>query len=146
MAIEFFIPMLCEAKQTKGNRIVKTATGRTFVARYTPAKVKHNSASLAAMMVKWIPSKPLEGPIGMAVWFHYPWLKGATRKQKASGQCWKDTKPDLDNLFKNLADTMQGCGFFRNDSQIADVRLVKCWSERPGVEVRIEAMNGKVRM
>lgn len=138
--IDFFVPLQCEAKQGDRVRVIRSKSGKTFAAHYTPAKIKHNSAAMASLMAPWIPEKPLEGPLRLTAWFQYPWRKGTSDKKKDAGIMWKDTKPDCDNLFKNLADTMQNCGFFVNDSQLAEVILRKSWGDTPGVEIQLEKL------
>lgn len=46
---------------------------------------------------------------------------------------WKTSKPDLDNSVKSLQDVMTRMGFWKDDSQIALLKLKKRLSEHPGI-------------
>ena len=54
------------------------------------------------------------------------------KQQKRWGQ-WKTSKPDLDNSVKSLQDVMTRMGFWKDDSQIALLKLKKRLSEHPGI-------------
>jgi Holliday junction resolvase RusA-like endonuclease len=138
--IEMFIPMLLEPKQGDRSHIVRTKSGKSFIAHYTPKKVKKSAATMASLIAPWVPARPLEGPLRLTVDFYYPWRKSESKKAQAGGMIAKSTKPDIDNLLKNLADTMQASCFFVNDSQLADVRIRKWWHRHPGIEVKLETV------
>jgi Holliday junction resolvase RusA-like endonuclease len=122
--IEMFVPMLLEPKQSDRSRIIRTKS----------------AATMASLIAPWVPARPLEGPLRLTVDFYYPWRKSESKKAQAGGMLAKTTKPDIDNLFKNLADTMQASCFFVNDSQLADVRIRKWWHRHPGIEVKLETV------
>ena len=54
------------------------------------------------------------------------------KQPKRWGQ-WKTSAPDLDNSVKSLQDVMSRMGFWKNDSQIALLKLKKRLSEHPGI-------------
>lgn len=54
------------------------------------------------------------------------------KQPKRWGQ-WKTSKPDLDNSVKSLQDVMTRMGFWKDDSQIALLKLKKRLSEHPGI-------------
>lgn len=54
------------------------------------------------------------------------------KAKKRWGQ-WKTSKPDLDNSVKSLQDVMTRMGFWKDDSQIALLKLKKRLSEHPGI-------------
>ena len=54
------------------------------------------------------------------------------KQQQRWGQ-WKTSKPDLDNSVKSLQDVMTKMGFWKDDSQIALLKLKKRLSEHPGI-------------
>jgi Holliday junction resolvase RusA-like endonuclease len=55
-------------------------------------------------------------------------------------------KPDVDNLAKAIADVMEACGVFKNDSQISAAPPEKWWGARAGVNVLVESMGGERRV
>jgi hypothetical protein len=52
-----------------------------------------------------------------------------------------DTRPDCDNLCKILFDAMTRLGFWGDDSQIADLRFVKCWGDTAGIGVMADEIS-----
>lgn len=138
MTIEFSIPWIVQPKQS--TRFTKE--GR----RYTPKGVRENAAALAAMFAEHVPDKPLAGPLYLDVTFAYPWRKSESKKRRDAAIQWKDTKPDCDNLYKQVADVMERCGFFENDAQIATVGISKQWRDNPSLSIRlgeIEELKGE---
>lgn len=140
--IEFTISHAVQPKQGDRVRVIKTRDGRAFATHYTPAKVSKNADSLASLMAPYVPPAPMEGPLRLFLRFDYPWRAGDSKKARASGPRPKDTKPDWDNLCKNVADVMQASGFYTNDSQLAEVNVAKVWSGRAGLTVKLEPING----
>jgi len=140
MTLEFHIPWTVEPKQSMRHRIIVDGTGRRYIASYTPAKVKANSQTIASLVAQHRPRDPLSGPLRATYVLTYPWRSSTSQRARKAGPMPKDTKPDCDNLGKNLSDTLQRSGFFANDSQIADLRIVKQWGDQAGVTVRLEGI------
>lgn len=139
--IEFTIYHEVAPKQGDRVRVIRPKNGGApFATHYTPAKVKNNSFSLAALMQSHRPPAPLEGPLRLELTFDYPWRVGEPQKNRGNGARPKDTKPDFDNLCKNVLDTMQDSGFYVNDSQIADIRVIKQWTGQFALTVKMEAI------
>lgn len=128
--IEFTIPFQVKPKQS-------TRFGKHC---YPDAKVKRNADSLAALMAQYAPSEPMQGPVSLTCWFMYPWRKSEPKKNRSFRTRPKDTKPDLDNLVKQVCDVMESCGFIVNDSQIAEKNARKMWGEAPILTVRINEL------
>lgn len=70
-------------------------------------------------------------PIFLSVTFYY------SIKQKKRGGQWKTSKPDLDNAVKLLQDVLCDMGFFKDDCQIASLKVKKYLSERPGILIEM---------
>lgn len=130
--ISFSVPVEVLAKQTKENRHAVSKTGKPYIGRYTPKDVKANADIIAAAIDPWRPAEPLTGPLGVAMNFCYPgrvqskhtltvtiWLLGPDIMQ------WKTTRPDLDNLSKQVLDVLQARRFFKNDATVASFEAVK---------------------
>ena len=58
------------------------------------------------------------------------------REAKLDGTLRPTKKPDLDNLVKIIADSLNELAYY-DDAQIVDVQCRKFYSDRPRVEVRI---------
>lgn len=84
--------------------------------------------------------KPLLGPLFVFVYFSFRPPKQLNRygRDMISRGTWleKFTKPDVDNLKKNLYDAMQGL-VYRNDSQICGGSWFKGYGIEPGIEVAV---------
>ena len=135
--IDFTINYSVAPKQGDRSRIVRTKTGKQFVSHYTPANVRRNASTLALLMQPYVPDKPLEGPLRLSLDFGYLWRTGTSLKVRTSGTKPKDTRPDWDNLCKNVCDVLQESGFFANDSQLAEVHVTKTWVGKSFLRVRL---------
>ena len=71
-------------------------------------------------------------PLKLSVTFFY------AIKQKKKWGLQKTTKPDLDNLLKNLQDYMTKLGYYADDSQICWLEVKKFYSEKNSIEIEIE--------
>jgi Holliday junction resolvase RusA-like endonuclease len=82
--------------------------------------------------------KPFDGYLALHVVITFPWLKGATKKEKE--ECYavlKNTKPDCDNLVKILQDSMENNEIIKNDSRFSIVYYEKRYGDTPGIYYRI---------
>lgn len=139
--IEFTIPYTMVAKQADRSRIVH-GNGNTFVHHYQPKEVTENAAALASFVAPHRPPAPLDGAIRMEVYIVYPWLKSHSGRARGSGRIPKATKPDCENILKQLDDVLERSGFFGNDAQVSDVRVRKRFGNSPTVSVRIAPDDG----
>ncbi len=139
MRIKFTIPYLVQPKNADRSRVVANSKGELFSHHYQPKKVADNAKALAALCAEYRPESPILGPIRLWLEFRYPWRKSEPKKNRHRIRA-KDTKPDLDNLEKQLVDVLERSGFFTNDSQVAEKRSVKTWGEQGFVSVIIEEM------
>ena len=110
------------------------AKGRT----YTPAKTVAYEAHVAACARRAI-TEPLSGPIHVRVQAVFAVPKSWTKKKKDE-LMWRPhtQKPDIDNVFKSIADGMEGIAY-ANDSQIASMDCDKAWGDTSRVMVSIRA-------
>lgn len=128
MKIEFSIPMLPVAKQS-----ARLGNGRT----YQPKRVTGNAESLASLLAPYVPIGPLCGPVRLDVVYRYPWRVSEPKKRRQRARL-KDTKPDHEQLNKQLCDVFEHMGFVTNDAQFADVRIRKFWTDQVGTDVMME--------
>lgn len=61
--------------------------------------------------------------------------------QWAGKAAWKTTRPDCDNLAKGMLDPMTKIGFWRDDAQVVDLRIVKRWGDVAGIYVEVEQID-----
>lgn len=86
-------------------------------------------------------ASPLEGAVRLCVMAYFPipasWSK---TRQKAALDGFEHVtkKPDIDNIVKSLCDGMNGI-VFHDDCQVVSLVSNKAYSDRPRVEVQVEA-------
>jgi Holliday junction resolvase RusA-like endonuclease len=119
--------------------------GNKYVARVFEAGTAEEWKSLIAAAAKpHTPPTPILGPVCVDLTFFFPRPKSHFRTGKNAGALrddaplWHTGKPDRDNLEKAVLDALtQLGGFWRDDSQVCDGRVVKYYRSEPGVMVRI---------
>lgn len=119
-------------------RIMKRRDGTQFVGKFAKSKGKQVQGELMTLLREHVPQTSFDGPIKLAVQWRYPWRKSETRKNKAKGWMYCDTRPDVDNLLKMFQDCLTRLGFWTDDSQVASLAFEKMWSDTPGISVEIE--------
>ena len=89
--------------------------------------------SLKAQLMKHKPKECFEKnvPLKLSVTFFY------AIKQKKRWWQWKTSRPDLDNLMKNLQDYMTKFGYYADDSQICWLDVRKYHDEKNRIEIEI---------
>lgn len=83
---------------------------------------------------------PDEAEIDMRITAYYEIPKSVSKKKRASMLAHRirpRKKPDLDNVFKIVADSLNGIAY-HDDSQIVDGMVRKFYSEEPRVVVTIQ--------
>lgn len=103
--------------QQKGVRIV---AGHPHF--YEKEAVRKAKAQLSDHLFDYVPANPLKGALKVSVTFAF----GTKDKKKIRGE-FRTSRPDVDNLYKGLADLLSQMGFFDDDSQIVDLSLRKIW-------------------
>lgn len=119
------------------NKILKTKDGKYFIGKKSDSKAKQTQNDLISLLYPHRPQKPLEGALKLEIKWVYPFRKSEPKKNRV-GELYCYTRPDVDNLCKLLFDVMTRLGFWLDDSQIADLHFVKCWSDNPRIEIFIE--------
>ena len=89
---------------------------------YEKKEVSEAKAILKDQLLKFVPDEPIKGAVRIDVTFAF----GTKDKKKVRGE-FRTTRPDLDNLFKGLADCLTDLGFWEDDSQIVSLMLRKLW-------------------
>ena len=119
------------------SRILKRKDGTQFIGRMEGSKGAQVKRGLVSLLHQHRPSEPLTGPLGVVVRWVYPWRKSETKTNRARGWMHCDKRPDADNIEKMLMDAMGLCGYWLDDAQVADMRLIKAWGDRPGIGIEI---------
>ena len=107
------------------------------IQHYTDKRVKENAGALAVLIGRFAPPTPWAGPIACEIVFGLPFHKQEKVLTRGVGRAWADTKPDIDNLTKQVLDTLQACGFFTNDSQVCRLVVTKVRMSVPVTHIRL---------
>jgi len=131
--LSFFIPCL-PPKATAQQKGVFIAGGKP---RFFKKKAQQQAEnSFLALFQPHRPIHPIEGPLDLSVVLSFPWRKSEKKSIRKSFTTMPiSTRPDLDNLFKAIADVMGTLGFWLDDGQISTLVLKKQYSNHPGIAV-----------
>lgn len=111
----------------------KAASRGKHITVYDPEKCRNYKAYAKGYIAKYRPKQLMEGALSMLVVVYVLRPKSWPKKRIHA-----DTKPDWDNFGKMISDCCEGL-VYRNDSQIADGRVVKLLTtDNPRVEVRVK--------
>jgi crossover junction endodeoxyribonuclease RusA len=135
VVIDFFLNLV-PPEATAQHKGVSVRGGRAHV--FTKQVIKDIEAAYCAALAPHRPAAPLKGPVRAHITFTFPWRESEPAKNKAWGWLPKPTKSDADNIYKLFGDCLGTVGFFaKGDEQIADLRILKGWGDRPGIRVRL---------
>jgi len=87
--------------------------------------------------------EPLTGPLSLTARFRMPIPKSETKRVRvamAAGETAHIFKPDCSNMLKACEDAMNGVVFV-DDCQIVRGFFTKVYSDRPGIDIRVEAFS-----
>ena len=134
LPISFHLPIV-PPKATSQTKRLLVIGGRP---RFFPKK-KHQQAEndLLLLCQPHAPDTPLSGPVRLHVDFVFPWRKSESKKRRAAGRLPNDKRPDADNLVKLLGDVLTKLQFYKDDGQVADLRVTKAWGDRVGIAVEV---------
>lgn len=132
--IRFSVPGL---PQGKGRPRIATVRGRAMA--YTPGKtVAYEGLIALAGRDAMCDAAPYDGPVALEATAVFPVPQSWSKARKAAAQ-WHTSKPDADNIAKSLGDGLNGVAW-RDDSQVASMRVLKVYGETPGLHVTVTAL------
>lgn len=135
--MEFFIN--CDPPKTtyqSGQQLLRTKQGRWFVGK--GAKGRQMANLLRALVLPFRPTTPMDGALKLYIEWRFPWKKTELKRNIALGTIPCITKPDADNIAKGIIDAMDKAGYFVDDSRICDLQIVKLYSNKSGIKVRLD--------
>ncbi len=141
-AIAFFLPCVAVPKQGDRTTIMHRQGQKPLIRHHRAPKVDQNAQWLTTLCGQHRPAEPLRGPLQLRLRFQSAYRQADLAKIKRGRGVspWKDTRPDWDNLAKQICDVLEKCGFFVNDGQLADVHVQKVWGYSPGVSVVLSSI------
>ena len=135
------ITVLGPPQAQKRHRHFAMHKGVTPITRtYDPSSA--DKKDFLSLIRKHAPETPINGPVCMEVqaFFDRPKSHFGTGKNsnrlKDNAPDWHTSKPDGDNVFKFVSDSMKGI-YYRDDCQIVSGTIEKHYSISPRVEIRI---------
>ena len=106
---------------------------------FTKASVRQAENFLASLLAPHAPTEPFASPVFLSVSWQFPWRKSERKRVVAEGKPIPHTsRPDLDNLEKNLLDVLTRLNFWTDDSLVAMKHTEKSWGPKPGIKIEIE--------
>lgn len=123
--------------QEKGEKIMyKIQNGRRvpYIHHYRKNEVEITRRVIGLKMARFRPEKPSYKPIKLEVFLYFD-----VKERKKWGS-YKDTKPDCDNYVKEIKDIMTALGFWGDDAQVVDLRVVKRYAEKATICIRWEEL------
>lgn len=126
--------------QQKGETIRRRADGSQYIHHYRKAKVQALRTELAYRLNRYAPAKPSEAPIRLTVFVGFD-----VKNTKLWGQ-YKTTRPDGDNYIKEIKDVMTRLGFWLDDAQVVDERIVRHYSEKGTITIQIDDLKQPIKV
>lgn len=119
----------------KGTAQMKRFDGRRGI--YFKSKTQLETERLYySKLLPHKPEKPSEAPIRLFIVLYFD--------KKSPKKLWgklKTTRPDVDNFCKALVDQMTKVGFWNDDSQVADLHIIKRYAETASIYIEWSEVN-----
>lgn len=128
MKDQFYLHFPTMPKGTAQQKGYNRKTGRYF----KKSKLTNAEHEFKVALIPHRPLNPSDKPIKLTVLFAFD-----TKNKKLWGQP-KPTRPDTENYLKLFKDCMTDCGFWKDDAQVWDERIVKTYAESASIMVRWE--------
>jgi Holliday junction resolvase RusA-like endonuclease len=97
-------------------------------------------AMLDSLLLPNQPAEPIVGAVSMVLAFTWPWLASHSKKTRALGRIPHTSRPDASNCAKTIEDRLVALRFIGDDNAVVDLHVTKWWGNKPGIDVRIEAI------
>lgn len=125
--------------QQHGERIAyKRIAGRLvpYIVNYRKANVQLARDMFTVKMKPYRPKQPSDRPIRLVVCLYFD----ISKPKKLWGK-YKTTRPDCDNYVKEIKDVMTELGFWNDDAQVVDLRVIKRYSEKATIYISLEELD-----
>ncbi|MCW1885602.1 RusA family crossover junction endodeoxyribonuclease [Luteolibacter flavescens] len=123
--------------QGAGKRIL-VKDGKPMFFKNRKATSAENDLTL--LCSRHVPREPMDGPLSLSIDFVFPWRASEPKKRIALGRVPHTSKPDCSNLVKMIEDCLTRLQFWKDDSQVADLRVTKAWGKAVGIYVAIRPL------
>ena len=147
MRDQFYLHFETMPKGTSQEKRLNRKTGAFFKS----ANVAQAEAEFMSQLLPHAPKQPSVKPIRLTVWFAFD----TKDRKKWGGEIppeeyldlyitpwathqYKPTRPDTDNYIKLFKDCMTRAGFWLDDAQVVDERIIKTYAEKATIAVWYE--------
>lgn len=98
---------------------------------YDPGTAEGWKSQIAAAARPHKPEAPIQGPVHVTLRFFFQRPKSHSGKKgiKPAAPIYHTAKPDADNLAKAILDCITQLGFWRDDSQVSALDVLKKYSD-----------------
>lgn len=138
--IELFLHMVPPTTTSQMKRAARTRNGIRF---FKSEQQKNAEASWQAALAPHQPAEPVAGPVELRIALFYPYNKADTQRKADRDRVDvipHTAKPDLDNVAKQLIDTLVQLRFIEDDAKVVDLHLSKHRACEADIGVAIQIM------
>ena len=127
--------------QQKGIKIKRSRTGKYYPQFYEKPEVEAANNKLSWQLMDFKPAEPISGPVEVMI----VWEFAIGNRPKRNINTFRTSRPDLDNLNKSIMDILTKLQFWKDDSQVAKLLLIKRWVEdkNAGIHIIINSINAE---
>jgi len=137
--IEFFVDCIFPSTTAQMKRY-SGKTGHYFHSKEQKAAIN----TIAAILAPHRPEQPISGPVSVEIVITWPWLGRHSKKVREKLAVPHTSRPDLDNIVKQLIDELVKWRFIDTDACVWHLDARKWNGEKPGVYVRIDSYGGSI--
>jgi len=127
----------------RGQARVRHAVRNGRSIAYKTADQQADEQTLEALMMPYVPKICLSGAIDLRIAAYLPIPKSKPKKwqnRALQGEVYPTTKPDADNVAKNITDCLVRMRFLEDDRQIVHLSCSKLYSDSPGYEILLREL------
>lgn len=136
------IPLAPKGQMRARHSAMKSKTGRVFSRTYKSGKQESTEQRIMFYLQYSVPKQPIKTAVSVGVRCYMPIPKSKPKKWKEEarqGLIRPTTKPDLDNLCKNILECLTMMRFIHDDRQVVEFLpgTGKYYSDNPRWELEL---------
>lgn len=147
--MKFIIPIKPTAQMRTEPGVIRLANGKVRGTVHKKKKQRNHEETIKAFLVPHQPAIPLSGALllGLRVYLPIPqgkpkWFAGKPKEfheLARQGKVRPISKPDMDNLIKQIKDCMTQCRFWKDDARVVGYLpcIGKYYSDEPRWEIEV---------
>ena len=147
--MKIVIPIKPTAQMRTAVGVIKFRDGSTRGNAHKQKKQVSNENTIKAFLAQYKPARPLSGALLLGLRVYLPllknkpkWFNGTSKEFRAlalKGVVRPISKPDMDNLTKQIKDCMTQCEIWTDDSRVVGYlsHFGKYYSEEPRWEIEV---------